>query len=92
MPETIDYKERHQRFKDALDALNDPDADPALQNRLLKACIERIVYSRDKSERIASQQERYYDKEKKRTRNRSPLKTGANWTSNPIELQVTLRL
>ena len=92
MPETVDYKEKHQRFKDALDALNNPEADPALQNRLLKACIERIDYSREKSERTPSQQERYYDKKQKRTRNRSPLKTGGNWTAKPIELRITLRL
>ena len=92
MPETIDYKEKHQRFKDALDALNNPDADPALQNRLLKACIERIVYSREKSERTPSQQERYYDKEQKKTRNRSPLNTGGNWTTKPIELNISLRM
>ena len=92
MPETIDYKEKHQRFKDALDALNNPEEDPALQNRLLKACIERITYSREKAERIPSQQERYYDKEQKRTRNRSPLNTGGNWTSPPVELDVKLRL
>ena len=92
MPETIDYQEKYQRFKDALDALNNPDADPALQNRLLKACIERIVYSREKAERIKSQQVRYYDKEQKRTRYKSPLKTGGNWTSTPIDLVTTLRM
>jgi hypothetical protein len=91
MPESIDYKEKHQRFVDALEALNNPDADVALTNRLLKSCIERITYSREKAERIPSQQERYYDKEQKRTRNRSPLNTGGNWTSPPIELQIDLR-
>lgn len=91
MPETIDYQEKLQRFTDALEALNNPDADVALQNRLLKACINRITYSREKAERIPSQQERYYDKEQKRTRNRSPLNTGGNWTSPPIELQIDLR-
>lgn len=91
MPETIDYREKLKRFTDALDALNNPDADVALQNRLLKTCIQRITYSREKAERIPSQQVRYYDKEQKRTRNKSPLKTGGNWTNTPIELHVDLR-
>ena len=92
MPESIDYQDKYLRLKDALEALDDPDADIAWQNRLLKACIERITYSREKAERIPSQQERYYDKEQKKTRNRSPLNTGGNWTSPPIELDVKLRL
>ena len=91
MPESIDYKEKHQRFVDALEALNNPDADVALQNRLLKSCIERITYSRGKAERIKSQKVRYYDKEQKRTRSKSPLKTGGNWATHPIELQIDLR-
>ena len=37
MPEPIDYEERLHRFKDALEALKNPEADAALQNRLLKA-------------------------------------------------------
>lgn len=91
MPESIDYREKLQRFKDALEIMNTPDADVALQNRLLKACIEKITYSRGKAERTKSQQVRYYDKEQKRTRNKSPLNTGGNWTTQPIELQVDLR-
>jgi hypothetical protein len=92
MPESIDYAERYERFKVALETLNNPDANPELQNILLKRCIDRITYSREKAERIKSQQERYYDKEQKKTRYRSPLKTGGNWTSNPIELDVKLRV
>jgi hypothetical protein len=92
MPEPINYQEIIARFRNALDALNNPDADAALQNRLLKSCIERIEYSKDKPERIKSQQEDYYDKEMKRTRHKSPLKTGANWTSTPIEIDIKLRV
>lgn len=92
MPEPVDYQERIHRFKDALDAMRDPEADPEKQNRLLKSCIERIEYKRDKPERIKSQQERYYDPVQKRTRHRSPLNTGGNWTSPPIELDVKLKV
>jgi hypothetical protein len=92
MPEPVDYDEVALRFHAALDALKNPEADAALQNRLLKACIERIDYSREKPQRIKSQQTRYYDKELKQTRYKSPLKTGGNWTSPPIELDVKLRV
>jgi len=92
MPEPVDYEEKIITFKEALDALRDPDADPAQQNSLLKACIERIDYSRDKPERIKSQQIRYYDKEQKKTRYKSPLNTGGNWTTPPIELDVKLKV
>ena len=92
MPDPVDYEEKLYRFKDALDALQDPNVSAQKKNKLLKACIERIDYNREKAERIKSQQIRYYDKEMKRTRNKSPLNTGGNWTSPPIELDVKLRV
>lgn len=92
MPEPVDYEEKIKKFRDALDALRDPDVDALKKNRLLKACIDRIDYSREKPQRIASKQVRYYDKEQKRTRWKSPLNTGGNWTSPPIELDVKLKV
>lgn len=92
MPNPVDYEEKMLRFKDALDTLQDPNASAQQKNRLLKACIDRIDYKRERAERIPSQQERYYDPEQKRTRHRSSLKTGGNWTNPPIELDVKLRL
>lgn len=92
MPDPVDYEERLVRFKNALAALDDPEADAERKNRLLKDCIERIDYHREKAERIASQQVRYYDKEQKKTRNKSPLKTGGNWTHPDIHLDFTLRV
>lgn len=92
MPEPIDYEERLHRFKDALDALNDPEVDAQKKNKLLKACIERIDYKREKAVRIKSKQVRYYDPEQKRTRYKSPLNTGGNWTNPPIELDIQLRV
>ena len=92
MPNPVDYKEKLYRFKEALDALLDPDVDAQLKNKLLKDCIERIDYNRARPERIKSQKVRYYDKEKKRTFTKSPLKTGGNWTSPPIELDVKLKV
>lgn len=92
MPESIDYEERIVQFKDALAVLKDPEADAAKKNKLLKACIERIDYNREKPERIKSQQIRYYDKEQKKTRHKSVLNTGANWTNPPIEIDVKLKV
>ena len=92
MPEPVNYEEKLLKFKDALSALRDPEADAQIKNKLLKACIERIDYSREKPERIKSQQIRYYDPELKQTRYKSPLNTGGNWTSPPIELDVKLKV
>ena len=90
MPEPIDYEEQLLRFKDALEALDNPEVSAEKKNRLLKACIERIDYKREKAVRKKSQQERYYDKELKQTRYKSPLQTGGNWTNPPIELDIKL--
>lgn len=92
MPEPVDYEEKIVTFTEALEALKDPNADAALQNRLLKRCIDRIEYSREKPQRIKSQQVRYYDKETKKTRYKSALGTGAHWTNPEIELDVKLRV
>ncbi len=92
MPEPIDYEEQLLRFKDALDALDDPEVSAEKKNKLLKACIERIEYKREKSVRIKSQQTRYYDPEQKKTRYKSPLNTGGNWTNPPIELDIRLAI
>lgn len=92
MPDPVDYEEKLQRFTDALDALLDPEADAEKKNRLLKACIERITYNRETPQRTKSEKVYYYDKERKRTRTKSPLKTGGNWTSSPIEIDVKLKV
>ena len=92
MPEPEDYEEKLRRFKDALEALDNPDVSAEKKNRLLKACIERIDYKREKAVRTKSQQIRYYDKELKQTRYKSPLNTGGNWTTPPIELDITLKV
>lgn len=84
MPEPIDYEERLHRFKDALEALKAPEEDAALQNRLLKACIDRIEYQREKPERIKKE-----PGEKKGSRFKT---AGGRWTSPPIDLDIELRL
>jgi hypothetical protein len=91
-PEPVDYQEKLVRFRDALNALKDPDVDAQRKNTLLKQCIEKIEYYREKPVRVKSQQERYYDPVLKKTRWRSPLNTGGNWTSPPMELDVQLKV
>ena len=90
MPEPVDYEEKIVKFKDALDALRDKEADAQKKNRLLKACIERIDYTREKPERIKSQQKRVTIDGMRTTR--SPLQTGANWTNPPFEIDVKLKV
>jgi hypothetical protein len=92
MPDPVDYEEKLMRFKDALTALKDPEVPAERKNTLLKACIERIDYHREKAERIQSQQKRVYDPSVKKTVSRSPLRTGGNWTNPPIELDFKLRV
>ena len=90
MPEPIDYEEQLLRFKDALEALDNPEVSAEKKNRLLRACIERIDYHREKAVRLKSQRVRYYDPETKTTRSKSPLTTGGNWSNPPIELDIKL--
>ena len=94
MPDPVDYQEKLFRFKEALDALLDPEVDAQVKNRLLKDCIERIDYNREKPERIKSTEKR--TRKNGRIDGRSlkpnPLKTGGNWTSPPIELDVKLKV
>lgn len=52
MPEPVDYEERVAKFKDALTALRDSELDAQEKNRLLKLCIDRIEYFREKPQRI----------------------------------------
>lgn len=45
------YQEKLMRFTDAVNALKDPNVSVQDKNRLLKSCIDRIVYTRDKGTR-----------------------------------------
>lgn len=84
MPDPIDYEEKLTRFRDALDALNSEDTPAQIKNKLLKACIDRIEYSREKPQRLKKEPD-----EKKGTRFK---KTGGHWYSPPIELDVRLKV
>ena len=90
MPSQVDYEERLHRFQDALDALEDETVPVELKNQLLKACIERIEYYREKPQRKRSNAKRVTVNG--RRIKPDGLQVGANWTETQIELNVTLRV
>lgn len=49
VPEPINLQEKVTNFRAALEALKDPDAPAKEKNRLIKACVERITYSRKRA-------------------------------------------
>jgi hypothetical protein len=85
MPEPVNYEERIVRFKDALSALRDPETDAQTKNTLLKRCIERIEYKRDKPERMKRDPGRS-------RRNPQFESSGGRWTNPPIEIDVKLKV
>ncbi len=91
MPNPVDYEEKLCRFRDALQALDAPEVSAARKNTLLKQCIDRITYSREKSERIKKEKRKRITVDGRRVIV-DPLKTGANWTESPIELDVKLKV
>ena len=52
MPTKVDYEQKLVTFQNALTAIQDESKSAAEKNRLLKACIKRIVYNRKPSERV----------------------------------------
>ena len=93
-PSSIDYKERLYRFSEALDALLNPEVDAQKKNRLLKDCIERIEYNREKPERVTNPEKRTKKngREKGKSLKPNPLKSGATWTTPPIEIDIKLKV
>ncbi len=79
----IDYEDIIIKFKDALSALLDETKSPEEKNKLLKACIKRITYTRERPTLL---------KRKPGEQKGSRLSTGANWSSPPIKLDVTLNI
>lgn len=81
IPEHIDYEEKLYRFRDALKALKDDTVPAEEKNRLLRACIERITYSRDELKRLTDENGKYL----KGTR-------GGVWNNPPMKIDVKLRV
>ena len=77
MPTPGDHKKKMAMLQEALDALADPNMSAAVKNRLLKACIEKIVYRREKSHRVKDQDDGI---------------KGNGWRSSEIVLDVTMKV
>jgi hypothetical protein len=96
MPDPVDYGEKVVRFRKALEALEDPEKDAETKNLLLKDCIERIDYSREKPERVKNPEQKTYRNGRADGKGRrlkpNPMKTGATWTTPPINIDVKLKV
>jgi hypothetical protein len=57
IPEPVDFVEKAATFRAVLEMLDDPDAPVKELNALMKACIERITYSRPKKQGKSSRWE-----------------------------------
>jgi hypothetical protein len=80
-PKPVDYEEKTRLFTNALNALKDPNVDPLEKNELLKECIERIDYYRERPQR----------KQPAEGNGRFPM-IATQWTNPPVELDVKLRV
>lgn len=80
-PDPVDYEEKLYRFKDALESLKNPDSPAEQKNRLLKACIDRIDYTRKKSVRVT----------KEMIRDKTNDINEKGWYAPPFEIDVKLR-
>ena len=96
MPNPTDYEAKAALFSDALTALRDPEADAAKKNKLLKDCIERIDYSREKPQRVRNPEKKTYKNGRPDGKGRrlkpNPMKSGATWTTPSIDIDVTLKV
>lgn len=77
-----DYQDKLYRLKSALDALNDSKISAEVKNKLLKTCIEKIEYRRDKAFRVT----------KEMVGDENKLTVGGAWTAPKIDLDVELRI
>jgi len=90
MPEPVNYEEKKYLFQEALDSLLDPDAPVERTNALLKRCIKRITYSREKPERLRRTTPRKRITVNGKRKVVSELPSGGSWTSPPVELDIDL--
>ena len=49
---SINYEDRVVTFREALDALRNPDVPAELQNNLIKACVSRIDYFKESAKKV----------------------------------------
>lgn len=80
MPEPVDYGEKIIKFKDALNALNDPNVNAELKNKYLKVIIKRIEFKRPKPIRL----------NKELAEKMGVTYTRLGWYNYPFELNITI--
>lgn len=90
IPEPINYEEKISSFQDAVDALTNPDVSALKKNKLLKQCIQRINYKRERPVRLRNPEKRI--RRNGRSYKPNALKTGATWTNPPFEVDVQLKV
>ena len=83
IPQSVNYVEKIMTFKDALNALLDPEKSAKEKNRLLKDCIERIEYYREKPVRLKKGEGIKKGEQFK--------ESGGKWTTPDIELEMILK-
>jgi len=91
VPEPVNYEEKLITFKQALASLYDEEISAEVKNRLLKSCIERIDYHRERPQLIRAKSKKRVTVNGRKLHTNG-LKTGANWTTTTIELDVKLKV
>lgn len=106
-PTREDYDEKIFRFKVALNAMYDTDMDDEQKNKLLRACIERIDYSREAPHRLTGPricpnpdtEQPEWIKNIKNTPNENTIIATSKedlapkrWSSEPISLNINLKI
>lgn len=83
IPAPVDYKDQSMRFKDALNALKDPNVSAEIKNRYLKNIIERIEYYRPGAIRLTKENKHLYPED---------VAKGLPFHNEPYELSMKLRV
>lgn len=83
MPNPVDYQQKIYKFQNALNALLDDKVSAEEKNQLLKQCIDRIEYRREKPQRLTK---------KEAAENGEILGVGSAWSTPPIEIEVKLKV
>ena len=82
MPKPVNYKKEVLKFRDALEALLDPDIEPKIKNQYLKDIIERIDYERPSNVLITKDNAKEHG---------VGTNKGTQWSVQPYKLNVKLK-
>ena len=82
IPKQVDYKEEMLKFKNALDALEDPEVDAKTKNQFLKNIIDKIEYERGSTVRITKENAKEYNVNTSK---------GMKWYTPPYKIKMKLK-